>query len=166
MLHTSVAAAGPNAVVQNSFSEFSLVPDAHPVMGMVGGGVVITKDEGLRYCPKKYEFELESSEYSMWDTKDLSTNQSDFSNSRKNAGLIGADKDAVCERGMFLHIHNDEEGANLSTMKRTDEFESKDSFELIESIESPRADAEDRRRAWLEQRRYRTWVGARNLHIL
>jgi hypothetical protein len=35
---------------------------------------------------------------------------------------------------------------------------------LFESLESPRADADDRQ-AWLHQRQYRALQGARNLHI-
>jgi hypothetical protein len=35
----------------------------------------------------------------------------------------------------------------------------------FEMIESPRQNEDEEYQAWLEQRRYRAWVGARNLHI-
>ena len=51
------------------------------------------------------------------------------------------------------------------TVSLTTDIESHDAFDCFESLESPRADAENRHRAWLEKNQYRAWVGARGLHI-
>ena len=51
------------------------------------------------------------------------------------------------------------------TESSSTKIESNDAFDGFESLESPRADAEERHRAWLEQRKYRAWLGARGLHM-
>ena len=50
------------------------------------------------------------------------------------------------------------------TESSSTKIESNDAFDGFESLESPRADAEERHRAWLEQGKYRAWLGARGLH--
>ena len=61
----------------------------------------------------------------------------------------------------IFDLVNDNGGADPSIIG----IEPNDEFGCFESIESPRADADAEHRAWLEQRNYRAWFAARNLHL-
>jgi hypothetical protein len=161
MLHS---AAGPN--FQNPFSECSLTSDPHPLSSksswMAGGGATF-KDQACWHVLDKIHFSFGSLECEMWDMQIPSTNKVDCSSQTKlenPAGSSGAEKGASWERATFEHI-NDLGAAESSTMN----FDSQDPFELCESLESPRASGDEERRAWQEQRRYKAWMGARNLHV-
>jgi hypothetical protein len=110
----------------------------------------------------KIQSASESFERQIWDMADLSMNHEDLVVSTKRSS---SESNSTIDLGLLFGNAdfdlNDIGEADASTL----EIESKDDFECFESIESPRADADAEHRAWLEQRNYRAWFAARNLHL-
>jgi hypothetical protein len=101
----------------------------------------------------------QSYEYHKWEMEVPSMNREvrpalikrSFSESELNGSI---DLSLQCKNADL----NDKADHSIMEIEPQDEFE----FELLES---PRANSEDLHRAWLNQRQYRAWMGARNLHI-
>jgi hypothetical protein len=92
-----------------------------------------------------------SFEWPIWDIEIPATNH------QFTLGKIGV-SELNCMSDMGLQ-------QRVLTVSLTTDIESHDTLDCLESLESPRADAEDRHRARLEKKQYRAWVGAKGLHI-
>ncbi len=137
----------------------------HP--GMVLICVASREDPIFGHASHENRFVFKSLEYdkgvNQWDVAAPSTNQCERSAPRifEFPVLIDAGK-GESESAIFQM--NSDNRAETSD-KSTTELESNETSKLFEPLESPKENDEDQHRAWCEQRRYRAWIGARNLHI-
>ncbi len=131
----------------------------------------IKTEEACQHILNEIRLSSESLECHIWDMEAPSknhmgansTNQADrFTPVECDSELkFTVDKDAHCRSSVGFEFINGNGEADPSTV----ETEPIDMFECFEPLESPGSDSVERRRGWLEQRRYRAWIGARNLHV-
>ncbi len=148
---------------QESFSNFTLTSDpvSRRAGGMVGERSTMKGDQASGYETGKSHLEIGSSGCIMRDMEARSTDHNEIPVPEKMelSGLKGAEKDVLGESYTVVLI-NDYKMSDPSTL----ELELTDTFELFESLESPRGSDYDRR-AWFDKAQYRAWIGSRNLHV-
>jgi hypothetical protein len=117
----------------------------------LGGSFAKDEDVFKNVLVETINSKSKSFEWPMWDIENPATNHQ-FTLGKIDVSELNFISDTGSQQRVL-------------TVSPTTDIEPHAAFYCFESLESPRADAEERHRSWLEKNQCRAWMGARGLHV-
>jgi hypothetical protein len=159
MLHTAPR-------FHKSYSESSLTFHTDRVSCGCGNVGIFAPNKAEKACGhvlNEFHSASQSTECHIWEMEALEIKHENLSTPVEHdySVLHGILDVGVLFESAIFDLVNDNGGADDPSTKK---IESEKNVAWLELLESS-VKAYDQHRAWLDQRRYRAWLGARNLHI-